>query len=394
MRELIRLGRNRDLRVDLARGISLWFIFINHVPGNRLAELTPRNYALSDATEAFVLLAGYAAAVSYGALMDRAGWAYAAAHVIRRTGTLYVAHILLFVVFIAQVGYSAAALDSQAYVEEMQMGAFGAEPYRALLEALLLRFQPSFLNILPMYIVVLLMLALALPLLRRPAWLMGASLSLYALVRLFDLNLPGWTGEGWFFNPLAWQVLFFTGCVLGYRPPSGEPPSVPYRSWLMAACIVVLALGAVAMVIAWRPALMERVPGAVAQLLNAIDKTSLHPLRLISMLALTYVVAMAVPRGARWLESRAAAPLVLIGQQGLPVFCSGIFLSFLGRLALEQDDGWGMQFAVNVLGLLALVAIGAIAAWYRGEPPPRRAQTAAGTSGSLPAATAAHRNSD
>jgi hypothetical protein len=393
MQDLIRLGRQRDLRVDLARGLSLWFIFINHVPGNWLGRLTTRNYTLSDATEAFVLLAGYAAAVSYGALMDRAGCAYAAAHVVRRTGTLYVAHILLFVVFTAQVGYSAATLDTPAYLDEMQMGAFGAEPYRALLEALLLRFQPSFLNILPMYVVVLLMLAVALPLLRRPAWLMGLSLGLYAVVRLLELNLPSWTGEGWFFNPLAWQVLFFTGCVLGYRPPGQEPPSVPYSRVLLAACLVVLALGAVAMFIAWRPEMMERVPERVALVLNTIDKTSLHPFRLISMLALAYLVAHAVPKDAGWLKGRAAAPLVLIGQQGLPVFCAGIFLSFLGRLALEQDDGWAMQAAVNVCGLAALVAVGAVAAWYRGEPP-RRVPAAAATSGSLPAASTAHRNSD
>jgi hypothetical protein len=54
-----------------------------------------------------------------------------------------------------------------------------------------------------------------------------------------------------------------------------------------------------------------------------------------------------------------------MGQHGLPVFCVGIFLSFLGRLALEQSDRWPMQLAVNLLGLAALVAIGAVAAWYR-----------------------------
>ncbi|MCB7372865.1 OpgC domain-containing protein, partial [Bacteroides caccae] len=51
-------------------------------------------------------------------------------------------------------------------------------------------------------------------------------------------------------------------------------------------------------------------------------------------------------------------------------FCTGIFLSFLGRLALEQSDHAPMQLAVNLAGLAALVTVGAIAAWYRqrGEP--------------------------
>ena len=60
------------------------------------------------------------------------------------------------------------------------------------------------------------------------------------------------------------------------------------------------------------------------------------------------------------------APLVLMGQHSLPVFCVGIFLSFLGRLYMESHDGfWAAQIAVNLTGTVALVGIGAMAAWYR-----------------------------
>ena len=79
------------------------------------------------------------------------------------------------------------------------------------------------------------------------------------------------------------------------------------------------------------------------------DKTGLHPFRLLSILALTWLVARTVPRGAAWLESRLAAPLVLMGQNSLPVFCFGIFFGFIARLGLEYDDGWGMQGVVNLL---------------------------------------------
>ena len=52
--------RPRDLRADVFRGLALWFIFIDHIPDNWLGHATLRNFALCDATEAFVLLAGYA----------------------------------------------------------------------------------------------------------------------------------------------------------------------------------------------------------------------------------------------------------------------------------------------------------------------------------------------
>ncbi len=376
MRQLIRgmqpgAGKMaRDLRADAFRGIALWFILIDHIPGNRLGGLTLRNVALSDATEAFVLLAGYAAGLAYGATLDRHGWAFAAAALLRRLGTLYVAHIFLFVVFTAQVGYSAAALESSAYLDEMHLDVFGEQPYLALLQALLLRFQPAFLDILPLYIVLMLMLVPALPLLRWPWLLMGLSVAGYVVVRLFGLNLPNWVDGGWFFNPLAWQVLFFTGCLLGYAPwregRRGPAPAVPFHPALIGAAILALLLGLVIVLIGdYGEQWLAELPQPLAELLTTIDKTGLHPFRLISVLALAYLVGHAVPRDANWLRSRLAAPFVLMGQHGLPVFCVGIFLAFLGRLALEMDDRWPMQVAVNLAGLAALISIGIIGAWYR-----------------------------
>jgi hypothetical protein len=363
-------GTRRDLRVDLFRGIALFCIFIDHVPGNWLGRFTLRNVALCDATEAFVLLAGYAAGLAYGAILDRRGFTFAAASLLRRVGTLYVAHIFLLVVFTAQVGYSAAALDTTAYLDELHLDVFAEQPYQALLQALLLRFQPAFLDILPLYIVLLLLLIPASPLLRHPAVLLGLSGAGYLVVRLLDLNLPGWTGGGWFFNPLAWQALFFTGCALGYVPwvegRRGTPPAVPFHPLLAAMAGLVLVAGAAAMLIAYADAdRLAGLPEQVALVLADVDKTSLHPFRLVSMLALAYLLGHLVPSGAGWLRSRVAAPFVLMGQHGLPVFCTGIFLSFLGRLALEQAEGWPMQLAVNLVGFVVLIGVGAIAAWYR-----------------------------
>jgi hypothetical protein len=382
-------GGGRDLRADVFRGLALWFIFIDHVPGNLLGGFTLQNVALCDATEAFVLLAGYAAGLAYGAMLDRQGWLFAAAALLRRVGTLYIAHIFLFVVFTAQVGYSAAALDSAAYLDELHLDAFGEQPYRALLEALLLRFQPAFLDILPLYIVLLLMLVPGLLLLRRPRALVAASMAAYATVRVADVNLPTWTGGGWFLNPLAWQALFFVGCALGGSRRAGEKsPPIPRSRPVLLLCAALLAAGAV-LVIAWqRPEPSPLLPDWLASVLSGVDKTGLHPLRLLSVLALAYLLGHWVRRDAAWLRSPPAAPFLLMGQHGLPVFCAGIFLSFVGRLALERSEGWAMQAAVNLVGLVALVSIAAVGAWYRrrsGEGGRKRAPAAAPAPVSVPA---------
>lgn len=360
--------RARDLRADLFRGLALWFIFIDHVPGNWLANLTIRNVTLCDATEIFVLLAGYAAGIAYGGTLMREGWLFAAAQVVRRVGTLYVAHIVLFVMFTAQVGYSAAALQDSIYIDELHLDAFGQEPYRALLEALLLRFQPAFLNILPLYIVLLLQFALILPLLRRPRLLLAVSLALYVATRALGLELPSWTGGGWFFNPFAWQMLFCIGLTLGYRAPGGPDPLLVLPWWrsLGVLAVIWLVLTFVLLFMTWhRPEFAPLVPGWVMMWWENVDKTALHPFRLISVLALTYLLAHWVRAEAGWLRGAIAWPFVLMGKQGLPVFCSGILFAFFGRLALEYSDHAAMQVAANLAGLGALVAVGLLSAWYK-----------------------------
>ena len=384
MSGLIRVGEagggGRDLRADVFRGVALWFIFVDHVPGNLLGAFTLRNVAMCDATEAFVLLAGYAAGMAYGAMLDRQGWAFAAAALLRRVGTLYIAHIFLFVVLTAQVGYSVAALDSPAYLDELGLDAFGDRPYRALLEALLLRFQPAFLDILPLYIVLLLLLVPGLLLLRRPRLLIGLSLGAYLSVRIADVNFPSWTGGGWFLNPMAWQALFFIGCAIGGSRRRGDPVRIPHSRSVALFCAVALAVGAALEIVGQRPEPLRYLPDALVSLRSSVDKTGLHPLRLFSVLALAYLLGHWVSRDAGWLRSRPAAPFLLMGQHGLPVFCAGIFLSFMGRVALEWSEGLPMQAGVNLAGLGAMVAIAAVGAWYRqrsGEGGRKRAAVAA-----------------
>jgi len=356
------IGVNRDLRVDFFRGVALLLIFIDHIPGNWIAQFSLRNFALCDSTEVFVLLAGYAAGIAYGRSMDRNGWVFAGADVLRRAWVLYVAHIFLFVVFSAQVSYSATALDRSDYLEEVHIDALADAPYRALLEALLLRFQPAYLDILPMYIALLVAFAVLMPLLRWRWVFLFVSISAYTVVRFTGYNLSSWTGGGWYFNPIAWQVLFMIGAALSYRPFRLPGPKWAYD----VASAAVLLVGLLLLWLVWPYEDTElRMPMWAARILLSVDKQNLHPMRLLSIFALVWVVIRTVPITAQWVRSQAAAPFVLCGQHSLPVFCAGIFLSFLGRLAMEEQPSWTVQAAVNLCGGLSLVAVGALAAWYR-----------------------------
>ncbi len=129
-------------------------------------------------------------------------------------------------------------------------------------------------------------------------------------------------------------------------------------------------------------------PAPVIRFVITEDKTGLHPFRLFSILSLAWLTIRLVPRDAAWLRSRLASMLVLLGQNSLPVFCSGIFFGFIARLGLEFDDTAAMQVGVNEFGAVAMVAVAGLAAWYRSKgrsaEPAATGRLARGRAGLIP----------
>nr|WP_294508929.1 OpgC domain-containing protein [uncultured Rhodopila sp.] len=378
--DLIRQSAARDLRVDFFRGLALWWIYTDHIPGDVLADVSLRNFAMCDATEVFVLLAGYGAGLSYGMGLGRNGYISTAADVLKRAWTLYIAHIFLFMLFTAQVTYSATLLNRINYLEESRLDILGDDPYRSILEALLLRFQPSLLNILPLYVALMVFLAATIWLLRWPRVLFGLSFCLYLLVRVTSFNLAAWSEDGWFFDPFAWQFLFIIGVLLACAPPRMPSRLRPLDG---LAVIVVLAGMAVTLVVEPNPHLLEWVTASPLRALVIEDKTGLYPFRLVSILALTWLSVRFIRFDQPWLRSRWAAPLVLLGQNSLPVFCGGIVLGFFARIGLEYNDRALMQIGINLFGAAGMVGLGALAAWYRTKGKPKGPRSAPATSSAL-----------
>src|SRR5262249_39293331 len=114
----------RDLRLDLFRGLSLIFIFIDHVPDNVLSYLTLQSFSFCDAAEVFIFISGYAAAIVYGKALQRRGSIIATAQIYRRVWQLYVAHIFLFVIFAALVFYPTLSVKHQNFTQYIYIHTF------------------------------------------------------------------------------------------------------------------------------------------------------------------------------------------------------------------------------------------------------------------------------
>lgn len=97
-RRPIRLPKSqRDVRLDLFRGLANWLIFLGHIPDSVLAWFTTRNYGFSDGADLFVLISGYTATLVFGKMMMERGFVIGATRVLRRVWQLYVAHLLIFI---------------------------------------------------------------------------------------------------------------------------------------------------------------------------------------------------------------------------------------------------------------------------------------------------------
>lgn len=359
---------SRDLRLDFFRGISLILIFIDHIPYNLLSYFTLQAVAFFDAAEVFIFISGFTAAFVYGRRLATRGIIYATAQVWRRAWQLYVAHVFLFVLFVAEVSYTAATFKNPMYTEEMRIASFLDEPYLAVIKALMLQFQPNLLDILPMYIVLLLIFpAVLLGLRRHWRLVLLASFAVYAAVQAFGINIPAYPTGVWFFNPLAWQFLFVSGAVLANRTvgrPGALPLAIP-RS-LYWASVVIFAV-AVFVRLTWTiHSAWEPWPALFLKELWPADKTNLSPVRLVSFFALVVLVAAHVPRNARFLGTAPAQPLIACGRHSLEIFCLGILLSALGHFVLsEYGSGLPLQLAVNAGGIAIMIVTAKVMDWYR-----------------------------
>jgi hypothetical protein len=356
----------RDLRLDLFRGLALWLIFLDHIPTNIVSWITIRNYGFSDATEIFIFISGYTAAFVYGKAMRERGFLISGARILRRAWQIYVAHIFLFAIYMAEIAYVASSFENPLYAEEMGVLDFLKQPDVTIVQALLLKFKPVNMDVLPLYIVLLLLFPPILWLLiRRPMLALAASVGLYAVSWEFEWNLEAYPSGTWLFNPFAWQLLFVFGawCARG----GAERLGAVLRSRITLGVAIAYLVFAFLIAMTWHiPFLGQFVPDWLATLIYPIDKTNLDVLRLAHFLALGTVIVWFLPRDWSGLQWPVFRPAIWCGQHSLEIFCLGVFLAFAAHFAMgEISGGVPMQFAVSVIGVALMIATGGLLSWYK-----------------------------
>lgn len=361
----------RRWELDALRGLMLVLMTLTHMP-TMYSLPSGQPFGFVSAAEGFVFLSAFMVGRVYGGRARRQGLAAMQAALQARALKLYLCQLGLLLLAFTVVAWLG--------VRNQQGGATGLLEFffldreAAVLGAVLLLHNPPLLDILPLYIVLMLLSPWALRhglqhgwqrLLAGSAllWLAqqaGLGLALYEMVR----NATGFPipyKDMGAFHGLAWQALWLVGLWLGARQV--PLPRVP--RWLLAmAATYALAMWA------WRHgAGQDPAPGQhwVAFLL---DKWSLGPMRVLNFASLV-ILLVSLPRP--WLNRLPRpVPLELLGRHSLLVFCAHVVIALLTLATFGSTEvmrPWQTDLVLLGGALLLLTAIAGLAQGVAQRPP-------------------------
>lgn len=373
-------AKARDIRLDFFRGIAMFIILIAHVPGNWLTLWIPARFGFSDATEIFVFCSGMASAIAFGRVFRDEGNVMGTVRISYRVWQIYWAHIcLFFAIATAMVALNSLFPDGRNYVGQLNLHPFFKDTQTNLLGLLTLTYVPNYFDILPMYMVILVMLPGVVILAKvNKVLAFAAVIAVWLGANLYDLNFPAepWSERQWFFNPFGWQLIFFTGFALSARWLPAPP--VDNRLFLFAVLVLLVTL-----------------PFAYFRLYNELswalewrkewrvlyDKTNFGILRYVHFLSIAYVAwVLAGRNGDRLKPSDPASPvghiwqrlitvILKVGQQSLAVFIASMFLARLMGALLDQVGRTHFSMLwVNLLGAAIIVGVAYGASYYKSQP--------------------------
>lgn len=173
----------------------------------------------------------------------------------------------------------------------------------------------------------------------------------------------------WFFNPFAWQLVFFTGFSLGMgwlkAPKLGT-------GILFRVCVGMLLLSVPLNFWAFTEAfpMLEQIHD---MLIPSTGKINLNPLLYLHFMASAYVVLSLIePFRHRLHEIK---PIILVGQQALATFLASIALAWIFGVVLDLVGRDVLTTAIaNLAGFAALIAVAKTASIYKSGDSTRQAK--------------------
>lgn len=362
---------NRRLwEIDALRGLMLVLMTVTHLP-TRYSDPLGQPFGYVSAAEGFVLLSAFMAGMVYTARERRDGEAVMREAFLKRALKIYCCQAALLLFLFTVIALIGVVAKQDAITNMISF--YIEQPLTAFFSGLLLVYSPPLLDILPLYIVFMLVSPVLLLHGLQHGWLGILALSvLLWLLAQFDLGRAVYDGvvaltglpvpfpQTGAFEIFGWQFLWVMGLWMGsVRAATREPAPAVFPPWLVRAAVVLGVIGLV-----WRHA-VGQLPFPGHDALNLMfDKWHLGPLRLINFFALLTLAMHFGPRIAARLPRLTV--LETLGAASLPVFCAHLVLALL-LLALAGDVSQQRPLWLDTLILAGSYAILYAVAWISGQ---------------------------
>lgn len=322
----------RRWELDALRGLMLILMTVTHLP-TRLSSPLGQPFGFVSVAEGFVLLSAYMAGLVYGNLAKKTGIDAMRLAFWQRALKVYACHAATLLFLFTVIAALGLHID-QPTIKDL-MSYYLAHPLAALLSGLLLIYKPPLLDILPMYIVFMLVSPWVLAHGLRRGWNAAMAVSLVLWV-LAQFGLGAWvygttvkfTGldvpfqETGAFSIFSWQFLWLLGLWMGASCTVAASKPFIFPRWAVLLAVVV------AMVcIVWRH-WVGQTPFDANESLNLLfDKWQLAPFRILNLFSLMIVTIRFGPiLMTRMPRLRA---LETVGAASLPVFCMHLIIVLL-----------------------------------------------------------------
>lgn len=365
----------RLIELDILRGFLLVWMTLTHLP-TKASVVSNQTFGFVSGAEGFIFLSAFMVGQLQHRMQARSGAREAAGFLMKRTARIYIYHCALLAIAFTVFAYIGTSFHRLAI--ENLLSFYLSSPKQATIAAALLAYRPALLDILPLYVIFMLITAPARRIARRWGWdpILFVSFSIWAgaqfglrawvyrHVNLFGLAVPeSSTGA---FDVYAWQMLWIAGIALGdiYADSvaglASERIAIP--AWLLRLSIVLATVFFVLRYSAADQWVDQNVYGWL------IDKWHLGPARVINFAALSIVL---VKYGARIARLPFLVPLASLGQASIEVFCAHV-LCCLGGDALSRDADpnlpWWEQVILLTITLPVLfLTAAAHRRWIRGK---------------------------
>jgi hypothetical protein len=242
--------------LDILRGFLLLGMTLTHLP-TKASSISNQTFGFVSDAEGFIFLAAFLMGQIEQRKQQKWGESGVLRDVLRRTCRIYFYHCVLLAVAFTLV--AEVALRFHLLALENLLSFYLQSPRQALIAAALLKYRPSLMDILPMYIVFMLLTPIARKVARSLGWetvlfvsfvvWAGAQFGLRAWVYchsdFFGLHVPeSSTGA---FDLYGWQLLWMIGLALGSiyaeslsaAPPNAADSDSRIPSWLVKlSCLV------------------------------------------------------------------------------------------------------------------------------------------------------------